>query len=94
MSSKPVVPRSLFLLREEEHGKLYFSTEPELVMGIVEVVDGRRVVSGQLRVPCTVLAEWQLDSSVAGDLAGLVRLFGGVFEPKAKALNCGKGEGL
>jgi len=69
----------LYLLREE-HGKLFFSTEQELVFNTFSIHQGRRIAIGTHRIPCKILAKWVLADSDVEDLESLIRLFGGVYE--------------
>ncbi len=76
-----VQPLTLYLLLEDrgECGKLHISTEKELVFDIFSMIGGEKVVTGAYKVPCEVLAEWVIKASEVVDLAGLIRMFGGVY---------------
>jgi hypothetical protein len=63
------------------NGRWYFSTERDLAFEVISDVGGKRVVVDVVKVSCTVLAEWHLETSGVDNLGGLIRLFGGVFSP-------------
>lgn len=73
---------TLYLLREEREGqgKLFFSTEKELVFDTFSMKDGEKIATGTHKVPCRVLAEWSLKASEVEDLTGIIRMFGGIYE--------------